>query len=70
MTEDAVQAPQISQEEYKKHRGKDVALYKGKIIAEGATSEEALQKALKKYPKLKPEDVEIYYIESADALIL
>jgi hypothetical protein len=70
MTKSAVQAPQISPQEYKKHRGKDVALYKGKIIAEGATSEEALRKALKKHPKLKPEDIEIYYIESTDELIL
>ena len=69
MTEKAVQAPNISAEEYKKYRGKDVAIYKNKIIAEGATSEEALKKAFKKYPKLKPEDLEIYYIES-DELIL
>jgi hypothetical protein len=70
MTESTVKAPRISAEEYKKYRGKDVALYKGKIIAEGATSEEALRKALKKYPKLKPEDIEVFYIESADELIL
>jgi len=70
MTEKPIQAPQISAEEYKKYRGKDVALYENKIIAEGATSEEAIQKALKKYPKLKPQDIEIYYIESADELIL
>lgn len=65
-----VQAPQISAEEYKKYRGKDVVLYKNKIVAAGSTSEEALQKALKKCPKLKPEDIEIFYIESPDALIL
>ncbi len=66
----AVQAPEISPEEYTKYRGKDVALYKGKIVAEGANSGKALQKALKKHPELKPEDVEIFYIESADELIL
>ncbi|MGD0450528.1 MAG: DUF5678 domain-containing protein [Candidatus Bathyarchaeia archaeon] len=70
MTEKPIQAPKLSAEEYKKHRGKDVALYENKIIAEGTTSEEAIQKALKKYPKLKPQDIEIYYIESADELIL
>jgi hypothetical protein len=70
MTEKSIQAPKISVEEYMKYRGKDVALYENKIIAEGITSEEAIQKALKKYPKLKPQDIEIYYIESADALIL
>jgi len=70
MTEKSIQAPEISAEEYKKYRGKDVALYKNKIIADGETSEEALQRALKKYPELKPEDIEIYYIESADELIL
>jgi hypothetical protein len=70
MTEKSIQAPTISVEEYKKYRGKDVALYKGKIVADGATSEEALKKALKKYPKLKPEEIEIFYIESADELIL
>jgi hypothetical protein len=70
MTEKPVQAPQISADEYKKYRGKDVALYKNRIVAAGATSEEALQKALKKCPKLKPQDIEIYYIESTDELIL
>jgi dihydroxyacetone kinase-like predicted kinase len=70
MTEKSIEAPVISAEEYKKYREKDVALYKNKIIADGETSEEALQKALKKYPELKPEDIEIYYIESADELIL
>lgn len=70
MTEDIVQSPQISPEEYKKYRGKDVAIYKNKIIAEGSTSNEALQKALQKHPKLKPEEIEIYYIQLADELIL
>ena len=70
MTEKSIQAPEISAEEYKKYRGKDVALYKNKIIADGETSEEALRRALKKYPELQPADIEIYYIESADELIL
>jgi hypothetical protein len=70
MTTKPIHAPEISVEEYTKYRGKDVALYENKIIAAGKTSEEAIQKALKKYPKLKPQDIEIYYIESADALIL
>lgn len=70
MTEKSIQAPKITAEEYQKYRGKDVAIYKGRIIAEGASSEEALQKAMEKFPKLKPEDIEIYYIESTDELIL
>ena len=57
MTEKSIQAPKISAEEYKKYRGKDVALYKNKIIADGETSEEALQRALKKYPELKPDSM-------------
>ena len=47
MTEKSIQAPKISVEEYMKYRGKDVALYENKIIADGITSEEAIQKALK-----------------------
>ena len=62
MPEKSIQAPKISAEEYTKYRGKDVALYENKIIAEGITSEEAIQKALKKYPKLKPQDIEIYRV--------
>ena len=38
MTEKSIQAPKISAEEYKKYRGKDVALYKNKIIADGEIS--------------------------------
>ncbi len=70
MNEKSVPAPQISVEEYKKYRGKDVALYKNKIVAAGSTSEEALQKALKKCPTCKPKDIEVFYIESSDALII
>jgi hypothetical protein len=42
MTGKSVQAPQILMEEYRKYAGKDVALYKNKIVAAGSTSEEAL----------------------------
>ena len=70
MTEITVKAPDISPEEYEKYRGKTVALYKNKVIAEGSNSSEAIQKALKKHPKLKPEQIEIYYIQIADELIL
>ena len=55
MTEKSIQAPKISAVEYKKYRGKDVVLYKKKITADGETSEEALQRDLKKYPELNPE---------------
>jgi len=70
MTEIVVKAPKISPEEYEKYRGKTVAIYKSKIIAEGNNSNEALQNALQKHPKLKPEQIEIYYIQIADELIL
>jgi hypothetical protein len=70
MTEVVIKAPKISPEEYEKYRGKNVAIYKNKIIAEGNNSNEALQKARQKHPKLKPEQIEIYYIQIADELIL
>jgi len=64
------QAPQISKEEYQKHRGKHVAIYKNKIITDGINSVEALKKALEKHPELKPEQIELYYIQIVDELIL
>jgi uncharacterized Fe-S cluster protein YjdI len=44
MVEVVYQAPQISTEEYKKYRGKHVAIYENRIIAEGTNSVEALKK--------------------------
>ncbi|MCW4047249.1 MAG: DUF5678 domain-containing protein [Candidatus Bathyarchaeota archaeon] len=70
MTEIVVKTPKINSEEYERYRGKTVAIYKGKIIAEGNNSSEALQNALRKKPKLKPEQIELYYIQIADELIL
>ena len=70
MVETVVEAPKISEAQYKKHRGKHVALYNCKIMAYGNNSAEALQKTLKKHPNLKPEQVELYYIQTADDLIL
>ena len=70
MAKVVVKAPEITPEEYEKYRGKTVAIYKNKIIAEGNNSNEALQNALQKHPKLKPEQIEIYYIQIADELIL
>jgi uncharacterized Fe-S cluster protein YjdI len=70
MVETIIKDPQISPEEYKKYRGKHVAIYKNKIIAHGNNSDEALKKALQKHPKLKPEQIEIYYIQIVDELIL
>jgi uncharacterized Fe-S cluster protein YjdI len=70
MTETVVKSPRISPEEYQKYRGKHVAIYKNKIIAYGNNSNEALKQALKKHPKLKPEQIEIYYIQIVDELIL
>ena len=70
MVEAVYQAPQIGTEDYKKYRGKHVAIYKNKIIADGSNSVEALKKALKKYPNLRPEQIELYYIQIVDELIL
>ena len=70
MTEITIKAPEISPEEYKKYRGKNVAIYNNKIIAAGENSIEALQKALQRHPELKPEQIEIDYIQIADELIL
>lgn len=70
MAKVVVKAPEITPKEYENYRGKTVALYKNKIIAEGNNSNEALKNALQKRPKLKPEQIEIYYIQIADELIL
>ena len=70
MSEIVYQAPTISPEEYKKYRGRHVALYRGKIMADGRNSVEALENALKKRPDLKPEEVALFYIQVADVLIL
>jgi hypothetical protein len=70
MSEIVYQAPIISPEEYEKYRGRHVALYEGKIIADGSNSIEALESALKKHPELKPEQVALFYIQVADVLIL
>ena len=64
------QAPRISPEEYEKYRGRHVALYDGKIIADGSDSVEALERAMKLYPDLKPEQIALFYIQVADVLIL
>jgi len=70
MSEVVYRAPTISVEEYEKYRGRHVALYEGKIIADGSNSVEALEKALKTHPNLKPEQIALFYIQVADVLIL
>jgi hypothetical protein len=70
MSEVVYKAPEISVEEYERYRGRHVALYKRKIIADGSNSVEALEKALKTHPKLKPEQIALFYIQVADVLIL
>ncbi len=65
-----IEAPNITPEEYKKYRGKDVAIYMGKIVASGRTSTEAFANAKKKHPEAKSEDIEIFYIQVTDELIL
>jgi len=59
-----------STEEYQKYGGKHVAIHKNKIIADGSNSVEALKKALEKQPELKPKQIELYYIQVVDELIL
>jgi hypothetical protein len=70
MTEITVKAPNITPEEYRKYRGKDVAIYNNRVIAAGVNSMETLKKALEKFPSLKSEQIEINYIQTADNLIL
>jgi hypothetical protein len=70
MSDTVYQAPSISPEEYETYRGRHVALYEGKIIAEGGDSVEALENALKRRPELKPEQIVLHYIQVADVLIL
>jgi hypothetical protein len=70
MSEVVYQAPTISPREYEKYRGRHVALHEGKIIADGSNSVEALEKAMKMYPELKPEQIALFYIQVADVLIL
>jgi len=70
MSEIVYQAPRIAPEEYEKYRGRHVALYEGKVVGDGATSVEALHKALKMAPNLKPEQLALFYVQVADVLIL
>ncbi len=70
MSDIIIEAPKITAEEYQKYNGKNVAIYKGKIVADGKTSSEVIKKALEKYPKAKIEEIEIFYIQTADVLIL
>jgi hypothetical protein len=69
IVEKIIEAPQITAEEYEKYSGKNVAIYKGKIVADGKTSSEAIRKAFEKFPEAKTEEIVIDYIESADILI-
>jgi len=60
------EAPSLSEEESERFRGKHVALVKGKVLAFGNNSKEALNKK----PELKPEEIGIYYVPAVDELIL
>ena len=70
MSEAVYESFEMSAEEYEKYRGKHVVIYKGRIISEGSSSVEAVKSALKKYPHLKPLDLEITYVPLEEALIL
>lgn len=63
------QAPKISRRDFERYRGKHVAIFKGRIISVKNTSKDALKEALKK-TKAKPEEIALYYIPTADQLIL
>jgi imidazolonepropionase-like amidohydrolase len=65
-----IEALNIIPEEYKQYEGKNVAIYKGKIVAAGRTSSEAFKKAKEKLPEAKTDEIIIDYIQSADVLIL
>ena len=70
MSETVYKAPSISPEEYRRYRGRHVALYDGRVIAGGGSSVEALEKALKTHPELKPEQIGLFYIQVTDMLIV
>lgn len=70
MSEVTYEALAISMEDYEKHRGKHVVIYKNKIVSAGSSSVEAVKEALRKHPDLKPEDLEITYIPVEETLVL
>jgi len=70
VSEEIIEAPNITREEYRKYRGKDVAIYKDQIIASGRTSTESLHNAKKKCPEAKTDEIEIFYIQITDEMIL
>jgi hypothetical protein len=70
VSEKVFEAPQITPEEYRKYSGKDVAIYKGKIVADGKTSIEVFKKAKEKFPEAKSEEIEIFYILTSDYYII
>ncbi|MDI6813970.1 MAG: DUF5678 domain-containing protein [Desulfitobacteriaceae bacterium] len=63
-------APRLDEEESDRLRGRHVALVSGKVVSSGNTSEEALEGALRKNPKLKPSDIALYFVPDANELIL
>ena len=48
--------PKIPIIDFKKYRGKQIAVFNGKIVAEGRSTLEVLKKAKAKYPKRKTEE--------------
>ncbi len=70
MSEVVYRSPDINREDYERFKGKHVALHDGKIVAYGNTPIEALRNALRKNPDLKPEQIELYYVQVVDELIL
>ena len=64
------ESPEISPQEQKKYSGKHVALVDGKIAASGRTSKEVFEKAQKKFPNRKTEEIGLLFIPKGDLLIL
>lgn len=60
----------ISKEEYERYRGRNVAIVRGRILCSGRSAKEAIEEALRRKPRLKTEDVSIYFIPAADELVV
>ena len=65
-----IETPQISKDDWEKHRGKTVALVDGKVVAAGYTSVEVFHKARELFPDRPTHEIVIDYIPTEDMLIL
>ncbi|HIE51617.1 MAG TPA: hypothetical protein EYP85_07635 [Armatimonadetes bacterium] len=65
-----IDLPSVPREEQVKYEGMDVAIVDGKIVAAGANSVEAYEKARELFPDKSPEEIEIVYIPRRGLWIL